>query len=75
MSNTISIDKGNGQESPKGESTITLCGVNYQLLEVMLLKQPNGQILVAVDHNQLRTMASETVNAIEWLLATMVCTP
>ena len=26
------------QESPTGVSTITVCGVNYQLLSVMLLK-------------------------------------
>ena len=27
-----------GQESPRGESTTTVCGVNYQLLTVTLLK-------------------------------------
>ena len=31
-----------------------------------LLKSPNGEFLVAVDHNQLRTMASETVSPIDW---------
>ena len=31
-----------------------------------LLKYPNGELLVAVDHNQLRTMASETVYLIDW---------
>ena len=31
-----------------------------------VLKQPNGEILVAVNHNQLRTMASETVDPIDW---------
>ena len=31
-----------------------------------LLKQPNVELLVAVDHNQLRTMASETVDLIVW---------
>ena len=32
-----------------------------------LLKLPNGELLVAVDHNQLRTMrASETVDPIDW---------
>ena len=30
------------------------------------LKLPNGELLVAVNHNQLRTMASETVNPIDW---------
>ena len=30
-------------------------------------KQPNGELLVAVDHNQLRPMASETVDPIDWL--------
>ena len=29
-----------------------------------VLKQPNGELLVAVYHNQLRTMASETVDPI-----------
>ena len=32
-----------------------------------VLKQSNGELLVAVKHNQLRTMASETVDAIDWL--------
>ena len=31
-----------------------------------VLKQPNGELLVAVNHNQLRTMASETVGPIDW---------
>ena len=31
----------------------------------MQLKYPYEQLLVAVDHNQLRTMASETVDAID----------
>ena len=31
-----------------------------------LQKQPNGELLVAVDHNQLWTMASETVDPIDW---------
>ena len=30
-----------------------------------LLKLPNGELLVAVDHNQLRTMSSETVDLID----------
>ena len=30
------------------------------------LKQPNGELQVAVNHNQLRTMASETVHPIDW---------
>ena len=54
-----------GQEPPSGESTTTECGVNYQLLAV-LLKLSNGELLVAVNHNQLRTMASETVDPIDW---------
>ena len=32
-----------------------------------VLKQPNGELLVAVDHNQLRTMASKAVDPIDWL--------
>ena len=31
-----------------------------------LLKWPNGEILIEVDHNQLRTMASETLDPIDW---------
>ena len=31
-----------------------------------LLKYPNRELLVAVDHNQLRRMASETVDSIDW---------
>ena len=30
-----------------------------------LLKQPNGELLIAVDHYQLRTVASETVDPID----------
>ena len=32
----------------------------------MPLKLPNWQLPVAVDHNQLRTMALETVDSIDW---------
>ena len=31
-----------------------------------VLKQPNGELLVAVNHNQLRTMPTETVDPIDW---------
>ena len=31
-----------------------------------VLKQPNGELLVAVNHNQQRTMTSETVDPIDW---------
>ena len=31
-----------------------------------LLKEPNGELLVAVSHNQLQIMASETVDPIDW---------
>ena len=50
-----------GQEPPCGESTTTECGVTYQLTEVA-----QWELLVTVDHNQLRTMASETVDPIDW---------
>ena len=53
-----------GQEPLSGESTTTECGVNYQLLGV-ITEVPNGELLVAVDHNQLRTLASETVDPID----------
>ena len=35
---------------------------------IMQLKCPNGELSVAVDHNQLRTMGSETVDPIDWPL-------
>ena len=38
---------------------------NYQLLSLMLLKKSNEQLLVGVDHSQLRTIASETVDPID----------
>ena len=59
-SRTIAIScKGKvfyGQKSCRGESAVTDCGVNYQLLAV------SNEFLVAVDHNQLQTMTSETVD-------------
>ena len=39
--------------------------VTHQLLAVMQLKLPNWQLPVAVDHSQLRTMASETSDPID----------
>ena len=33
-----------GHEPSSGESTTTECAVNYQLLAVMLLKLPNGEL-------------------------------
>ena len=30
------------------------------------IQEPYGELLVAVDHNQLRTMASETVDLTDW---------
>ena len=41
--------------------------INYLTTCSNVLKQPNGELLVAVNHNQLRTMASETVDPIDWL--------
>ena len=51
-------------QSLSGESTTTECGVNYQLLNIM--RKPNMELLVAVDHIQLWTMASEMVDPIDW---------
>ena len=51
--------------APLDEDLLPLFRVNYQLLEVMLLKQPNGQLLAAVGSSQLRTMAPETAVPIE----------
>ena len=43
-----------------------MCGQLSTILAVILMKEPNGKLLVAVDHNQLMPMASETVNLIDW---------
>ena len=47
--------------------------INYHRMWVLLSttcsnlqKQPNGKLLVAVNHNQLPTMASGTVDPIDW---------
>ena len=53
------------QKPHSGESTNTVRVVNYQPLAVMPLKLPNGQLKVAVDHRQLRTKVSETVDPID----------
>ena len=47
-----------GQEPPSGESTTTECEFNYQLLAVITEVAQWGAPIVAVNHNQLRTMAS-----------------
>ena len=39
-----------------------------------LLKKPNGELLVAEEHYQLRTMASETVDPIDWSHPPPSCT-
>ena len=54
-----------GREPPRGESTTAVRGVSYQRLSVILLKQPNGELLVAVVLSQLHTMALETVESID----------
>ena len=40
--------------------------VNYQLLAVIYWSSPMEELPVAVDRNQLRTMASETEDPIDW---------
>ena len=55
-----------GQEPPSGESTTTECGFNYQPPPVIYWSSPNGELLVAVNNNQQRTMASEKVDTIDW---------
>ena len=65
----VPLSKGKvfyGQEPPSGESTTTDCEFKIATTCSSLLKLPNGELLVAVDHNQLRTMASETVDPIDW---------
>ena len=67
--NMVTVKKCNAsfrKESLWVESSTTVCLIKYQLLAVMLLKYHNGQLLVVVDHNQLRTMASEMVYPITW---------
>ena len=54
-----------GQEPPSGESTTTECAVNYQLLAV-ITEVVQRELLVVFDHNQLRTMASEKADPIDW---------
>ena len=41
--------------------------LNYQLLALIFWSSPNGELLGTVDHNQLRTMGSETVDQIDYL--------
>ena len=55
-----------GHEPPIGESTTTECIGQLSTTCSNVLKQPNGELLVAVNHNQLRTMASKTVDPIDW---------
>ena len=50
-----------GQEPPTEESTTTECRENY-----LPLAAAEWGLLVAVDHNQLRTMATGTVDPIDW---------
>ena len=54
--------------APRGKSTTAFCEVSYQLLAVMLLKWPYVQLILSIDHRQLRTMASETVDPIDYSL-------
>ena len=53
------------QEPPSGESTNTECGVNYQLLAEST-EAAQWELMVPVNHNQQRTMVSETVYPIDW---------
>ena len=62
-----------GKGSPREEhgdcehpTNLTLCRVNYQIFAVMLLKSSDGQLLVAVDHKKLHTMASKMEFPIDW---------
>ena len=55
-----------GQKPPSGESTATECEGQLSTTCSNVLKQPNGELLVTVNHNQLRTMVSEMVDPIDW---------
>ena len=54
------------QVPSRGESATTICGVNDLLLAVMLLKQPNEQLLVAIYSSQLRILVSSYCRCI-WM--------
>ena len=55
-----------GQEPPSGESTHRMwCQLSTTCSN--RLQYPNGELLVAVDHNQLRTIESLPVDPIDWL--------
>ena len=56
------------RSSPEQNLLPLFVGSFIKGLTVMLLKYPNGQLLVAVDHNQRLRMASETVDPIDWPL-------
>ena len=45
---------------------VTNFGSNKSALILEIHYKPNGELLVAVDHNQLRTMAPDTVYQIDW---------
>ena len=64
----VNIGLRHCQEPPIGNQLPQLCGVNYQLLAIILPKQQNGRLQAVVDHSQLRTMASEEVHPIDWPL-------
>ena len=55
-----------GQEPPTRESTTTECGFNYQLLAVITEVAQWGAPSCS-QPQPLRTMASETVDPIDWL--------
>ena len=57
-SNATEVPKWGAPSSVDHSQRRTMTSINYQLLAVMLLKHPNSEIPVAVDHSQLWTMAS-----------------
>ena len=46
----VKVMSSMARSSTKDNPTTTVCGINYQLL-IMLLKWQNGQLLVPLDHS------------------------
>ena len=73
VSGTSAMRQAYNNLEVKGKVFYVYWRIYYHRMRVQLsttcsnvLKQPNGELLVALNHNQLRTMASETVDPIDW---------
>ena len=61
-----------GKSSMTSSHLVENCQFNCHLLAVILLKYPNGLLLVAVDRSQHRTVSSETEDPIDWPLPPII---